>query len=184
MQSHCLLRISSEPCHADLELCIHSGKQFPRLLYGRSEKSRWAISPYLITPATCEVSEHSRFLIGCFERVVQLNTRAQRGAAGDGFMLADLLQLQNGKKSETAFNTSPFYGRWIQSRDLPRSQRQEEGKENETWGEWRHCHGDLLTWQCLLTSPNLTVLPRGHVQGLRPPSSLIHTLAALWDRLH
>lgn len=116
------------------ELCIRSGKQFPRLLYRRREKSRWAILPYLKTPATREASEHSRFLIGCFKRAVQLNTRAQRGAAGDGFMLADLLQLQNGKKSETAFNTSPFYGHWIQSCDLPRSQRQEEGKENETGG--------------------------------------------------
>lgn len=49
------------------------------------------------------------------------------------------------------------------------AERQEEEKDNET-GERQHCHGDLLTWQCLLTSPNLTVLPRGHAQALWPLS--------------
>lgn len=157
------------------ELCIHSGKQFPRLLYRRREKSRWAILPYLLTPATCEVSKHSRFLIGRFERAAQLNTRAQRAAAGDGFMLADLLRLQKGKKkSETVFNTSPFYGRWIQSCDLPRSQRQEEGKENETGG-----NDGIVMETCWHGSVFLQVLtlqfyPEGMCRDWGPPP-LTHT---------
>lgn len=68
------------------------------------------MSHFALFNNTCYMRGQQTFKIS--DRAVQLNTRAQRAAAGDGFMLADLLQLQNGKKkSETAFNTSPFYGR-------------------------------------------------------------------------
>lgn len=44
-------------------------------------------------------------------------------------------------------------------------------KDNEIV-EWWHCCDNLLTRQCLLTSPNLTVLPKGRAPRLQPDAQM------------
>lgn len=78
------------------------------------------------------------------------------------------------REGGTAANVCPlvlwWWWVWIQSCDLAQQPETRGGRRewNVDGGGGRHCHGDLLTRQCLLTSPNLTVAPRGHRQGLRP----------------
>lgn len=81
-----------------------------------------------------------------------------------GFLIDDLCGVCCSKKShrrETPLYVSLYYGDQFSHVTSPTPRDKRRKKHNEI-GEWRHCHDNLLTQQCLLTSPNLTVSPKGH----------------------